>query len=212
MNRAFSEWLDLLGTAKVGHMPDPVAGFNFLALLYRLGAWKSGDFIVDIGSGNGLYAVPLASERVRYVGVEPMRECVEFCQRVFAPYDHLRFVHVDLQNEMYNPAGRVRPEELRFPVEDGVADLVILNSVFTHLERMELCRHYLSEVHRVLRPGGRAWVTWFRHPPNELSADAGRTVFPEWEIMDALRPFSIRYTAGGLTTGFHDQWWMVVQK
>ena len=61
MNRAFSEWLDLLGTAKVGHMPDPVAGFNFLALLYRLGAWKSGDFIVDIGSGNGLDAVPLAT-------------------------------------------------------------------------------------------------------------------------------------------------------
>ena len=25
-------------------------------------------------------------------------------------------------------------------------------------------------------------------------------------------PVTIRYTAGGLTTGFHDQWWIVVQK
>ena len=144
--------------------------------------------------------------------LEPIRECVDFCQRVFAPYPHLQFVHVDWQNDEYNPTGAVRPDEFRIPVEDGAADLVIYVSIFTHLQRIELCRHYLQETYRALRHGGKAWLTWFRHPPNEPSANAARSAFPEWEIIEAIKPFTPIFTLGGLTPAYHDQWQMLLEK
>jgi SAM-dependent methyltransferase len=38
--------------------------------------------------------------------------------------------------------------------------MVLLLSVFTHLNTADM-RRYLSEIRRVLAPGGRLWATWF---------------------------------------------------
>lgn len=212
MTRPFSEWLDLMSGGTTGHPADLDTAYRLMTLLYRLGAWKPGHFIVDVGSGNGPAAVPLAEEKVRYLGLEPVAHCVEFCRRVFAPYPHLRFEHVDWQNEEYNPNGLVRPEDFRIPVEDGTADFVLYVSIFTHLERMDVCRHYLRETWRALKPGGQTFITWFRHPPNDPSANAARSVFPEWEIIDAVKPFTLAFSTGGCTASYHDQWQMLLRK
>lgn len=210
--RGFSQWLDMMASGTAGHPPDLETAYRIMTLLYRLGAWKPGDLIVDVGAGNGSYAVPLANERVRYLALEPIPACVEFCQRIFAPYPHLEFVHVDWQNDEYNPTGAVRPDQFTIPVKDNAADLVMYVSIFTHLKEISICRHYLRETHRALRPGGKAWVTWFRHPPNALDGGAARTVFPEWEIIEAVKPFTVVFTAGGYTPGYHDQWQMLLEK
>ena len=210
--RAFSEWLDLMSNGTSGHPPDINTAHRIMAMLYQLGAWKRGDLIVDVGAGNGAYAVALANEPVRYVAIEPVPACVEFCKRVFAPYPHLQFHHVDWQNDEYNPGGTVRPEQFNIPVRDGEADLVLFISIFTHLKDVALCRHYLDETHRALRVGGKALVTWFRHPPNALSSGAGRTVFNECDIIEAVKRFKVVFTAGGCTEGFHDQWQMLLEK
>jgi hypothetical protein len=37
-------------------------------------------------------------------------------------------------------------------------------------------------------------------------------VFLEVEIIEAIKPFTIVYSTSGLTTGFHDQWQMILRK
>ena len=50
--------------------------------------------------------------------------------------------------------------EFRFPYESESFDLVFLSSVFTHMRAPDV-RHYLDEIHRVLRPGGRCLTSCF---------------------------------------------------
>jgi SAM-dependent methyltransferase len=61
---------------------------------------------------------------------------------------------------MYNPQGRQQPAEYRLPYPDGSFDLVILGSVFTHMLPKD-GEHYLSEITRVSRGGGRCLISWF---------------------------------------------------
>lgn len=119
--RTRKEWLQVLGSTTKGHLhgeKPEVAYDSAHELLARYGAvgfWRDGDVILDIGSGNGRLAIPLTTRDVRYLGVEPIAACVEFSRRVFAPWPHIRFLHVDLHNECYNPGGTLDPLEFVFP-------------------------------------------------------------------------------------------------
>ena len=48
-----------------------------------------------------------------------------------------------------------KASEYTFPYEDGEFDVVVLTSVFTHMLPDDVA-HYLDEIARVLKPGGRA--------------------------------------------------------
>lgn len=61
---------------------------------------------------------------------------------------------------MYNANGLVPAAEYLFPYADDTFDLAVLTSVFTHMRAAEV-RHYLDEVARVLRSGGRCLITFF---------------------------------------------------
>src|SRR5213075_1298812 len=86
---------------------------------------------------------------------------VEWCRRQYVDLPvPFRFVHLDVRNAQYNPAGTVEPLTLRFPYDDGAFDFVFATSVFTHMPQEEVDR-YLVETHRVLAPGGRFLATFF---------------------------------------------------
>jgi SAM-dependent methyltransferase len=61
---------------------------------------------------------------------------------------------------MYNSAGGIEAGAYQLPFPDGTFSLVLLKSVFTHMVPSEV-RHYVGEVSRVLRVGGRAVITYF---------------------------------------------------
>ena len=61
---------------------------------------------------------------------------------------------------MYNPKGNVKTLDFVFPHPDKSFELVFLISVFTHL-RAKKVRHYLDEISRVLKSGGRCLCTCF---------------------------------------------------
>lgn len=217
--RSREEWLRLLtATTAAPHLVDasPEAtydsAFEIMERSHAGGLWREGNTILDIGCGIGRLAIPLTTRDVRYIGIEPIAACVEFCRRVFAPWPNLRFVHVDLNNECYNPRGTISPLEFVFPVEDRSVETVVYASVFTHLGRLEVCKHYLDEALRVLKPGGRIGCSWFRSPPNTVCSDTSRTVFLESDIITLLKPFRVLHTEGGLTDDWNDQWVMMLQK
>jgi SAM-dependent methyltransferase len=85
---------------------------------------------------------------------------VRWCTRRITPrYGTFQFDHVDVYNKHYNPGGTLTADTFDFPYTDDSFDFVFLISVFTHLLPGDM-KNYLSEVARVLSPGGRAFITY----------------------------------------------------
>jgi SAM-dependent methyltransferase len=123
--------------------------------------------VLDIGCGCGKLARFLyLNPKLRYVGVDLFLPGIEWCRRAFAELaaDRFRFEHFDGISPLYNPGGTIRAEEYRQPAEDATVDMVVCASLFTHLLEPE-CVRYLAEIHRVLKPGGRAIISIHNQPP-----------------------------------------------
>jgi SAM-dependent methyltransferase len=141
--------------------------------------------VLDVGCGSGRVAVRLAEylrPPGRYEGFDVMADCVRWCAEEVTPrFPHFRFRHADLYNREYNPDGRFKAAEYRFPYDDGAFDFAAVTSVFTHLLPADL-DHYLAELARVLRPGGRCVATFF------LLNDESRGLAERGESLLDFRP------------------------
>ena len=128
----------------------------------RLGGTRDSR-IVDIGSGLGRLATGLLAEYgdVQYLGIDANREFVRWCRdNIEKEHPSFRFVHLDMANDLYNPAGTITGSELRLPVDDASADVVNLWGVFTNMVP-EHVQAYVAEIGRILRPQGRCFLTAF---------------------------------------------------
>lgn len=138
-------------------------GNEFFSYFKQLGGLKPDEKVLDVGCGIGRMARPLTQYLTTgtYEGIDVMPVEVHWCQRhITNLHRNFRFQIADVCNPMYNPRGRFRAEEYRFPFEDSTFDFVFLTSVFTHLFKEEM-ENYLSEIVRTLRPGGRCFITFF---------------------------------------------------
>mgnify|MGYP002386055400 CR=1 FL=1 len=145
--------------------PDFVdVGDEFLRHFREVGRLEPHHRVLDVGSGIGRMARPLTAfldERGSYDGFDIDAAGVAWCRKnVTSRFPRFRFQRVDVYNDRYNPSGRIRPRELRFPYADGSFDFVFLTSVFTHMLPGDVAR-YVHEIARVLAPGGRCLSTWF---------------------------------------------------
>jgi SAM-dependent methyltransferase len=153
-----------------------LTGEEFFALFRRAGL-KPVDDVLDVGSGIGRMAVPLAGWlEGRYEGFDIVRDGIDWCRAaITARHPNFGFTHVDVHNGEYNPAGALRADEFGFPYDDASFDFAYLTSVFTHLLPPELT-HYLAELGRVVRPGGTVFATYF------LVDEGGPTAGPEHDF------------------------------
>lgn len=149
-----------------------------MALLRERAQLRAGEAVLDVGCGIGRLAVALADiPDLRYSGFDVVRFGITWCGKRFRDRAGFRFDHVDVHNGFYNPRGRLDPLSLRFPYPDASFDLAVATSVFTHMP-FDQVAHYLKEMARCLRPGGRAYVTLFALDPEALSAiRSGRAAF-----------------------------------
>ena len=146
-----------------GHSDFVDTGDEFLAYFGQLGGLQPDHAVLDVGCGMGRMARPLAGYldgEGSYDGFDVNRDGIGWCRRRYARRDNFRFQVADLYNRRYNPHGAHAATEYRFPYDDGSFDLAIATSVLTHLLESE-AEHYLAEIQRVLKPGGRALVTFF---------------------------------------------------
>ncbi len=152
------------GIAHVGGGDFRKIGERSLAHFVKFGGLRPDDRVLDVGCGVGRMAAPLTrylSPDGSYEGFDIVPKEIEWCKRNIAPrFPNFRFQVADIQNKEYNPWGKVDASEYEFPYEDASFDFVILTSVFTHLLPEEV-NNYLSEIRRVLKPGGRCFVTFF---------------------------------------------------
>lgn len=132
-------------------------------------ALESYESVFDFGCGCGRLARQLLQMQARprsYVGVDLNAKLIDWCQQALAPCDPgFRFHHQDVFHVGFNPEGRERV--VPFPVADRSVSLFLAWSVFTHLLE-DQAEFYLSEVARVLRPGGVLLSTWFLFDKTEF--------------------------------------------
>jgi len=212
--RSRSDWLSLLARAPrvIPGTPEEIYrdAQSLASLLPEHGLLLPGQRVLDFGCGIGKLAIPLTERSLEYAGVDVRRDCIAFCGETFAPWPHLSFRCVPVRNAYYSRWAWTSPAKLVLPYADRSFDAAVAISVFTHLETEKICLRALGEIRRVLRPGGRLFSTWFRSPPNPLSRDPARRVYPEQDIRRMLGcGFEIRTSMGGASTGHDDQWCIV---
>ena len=146
-----------------GHSDYVATGDEFLAYFVELGELQPSERVLDVGSGIGRMARPLAGYidgDGSYDGFDVNRDGVGWCRRKYARRPNFRFQVADLYNRRYNPRGAHAASEYRFPYDDGSFDFAIVTSVLTHLLEEE-ADHYLAETARVLKDDGRVLATFF---------------------------------------------------
>lgn len=171
----------------VGHADSDFAGTGeeFLGHFVALGGLRASDRVLDIGSGIGRMARPLAGfldagAGGAYDGFDVNRDGIVWCREHYeaAGHDNFAFVVADIFNTHYNPAGTQDAAAFTFPYDDGTFDFALATSVFTHLVETAAAR-YVAEAARVLREGGTLFATWLLL--DDASRDAvraGRAALP----------------------------------
>jgi SAM-dependent methyltransferase len=146
--------------------------------------------VLDVGCGAGRVALALTSyltSEGSYEGFDVIAPQVEWCMENITPrYPNFRFQVANVFSQTYNRKGATKGMEYRFPYSDDSFDLSLLFSVFTHMLPDDV-EHYLSEIARVLKPGGRCLATFLLLNEESLSlieADETRSD-PAWNSRDA---------------------------
>lgn len=121
------------------------------------------DRVLDFGCGAGRIAIKMLMQKVRpnrFVGVDVSQKMIEWCRQNLSVYDsNFTFYHHDVFSPVYAPDNS-HNDIAPLPAEDAAFSLLVSHSVFSHLYEFQ-ARHYLSELARVLEPGGLIYSTWF---------------------------------------------------
>lgn len=135
---------------------------------------NSDSAVLDWGCGAGRLAIGIAEtfgRAKRYHGVDIQENLVRWAQRHLGAQPGFLFTLADVANARYNPEGG---REGMIPAETGAYDIVYAYSVFSHMRAQDV-RTYMSEIVRVLRPGGTAWFSAFveENVPDEVENPQG---------------------------------------
>lgn len=135
-------------------------GAEQATLARALAGVRASNTVLEIGCGLGRLAFALRRLIItgRYIGIDVVGEKIAFLRQTLgerAP--NFSFEHLNVANAFYNPQGT---QDIVLPCADGEIDAAISMAVFTHLLPDHICR-YLSELARVLRPGGRTLISCY---------------------------------------------------
>lgn len=161
-----------------------LAGRQTEEWIERFGLLEKNASVLDIGCGCGAMVPAFArrlGERSRYLGFDVHPPSIAYCRKAFAGDPRFRFELAEVSSP-YGASHGPEVERYRFPAAAESCDFVLAKSVFTHLQEAA-ARHYLAEIARVLRPGGRALISAFLFT---LPAGDARRALPHPAAPEAL--------------------------
>lgn len=169
-------------------------GREFADYLIRFGGLRPTDRVLDVGCGTGRVAVPLFGylDSGSYEGFDVHLEAVRWCQaNLTSRNEAFQFQAVPVQSKWFNPWGTEAASEFTFPYPDSEFDFAFAVSLFTHLAAPATER-YLSELARVLKPGGRWLLTFFLVPDEGLPPSS-----PDWPAPPGWDPPQFHHQVDG---------------
>lgn len=151
----------------VGSFDFEAVGREFFSHFVSIGGLLPYHNVLDIGSGIGRMAVPLTfylSKEAQYFGFDIVKKGILWCEKnITSRFPNFRFIHADIKNKFYNPAGKILDNGYKFPAKEAYFDFCIATSVFTHMQKLAVER-YVKETARVTKPGGKIFFTFFLIP------------------------------------------------
>ena len=118
--------------------------------------------VLDVGCGSGRIGIPLTGYLIdgEYFGFDVIKTEIDWANsRISSKHPNFHFQHIDVTNNIYNK-GKESADSFKFPYDDEKFDFIYLNSVFTHMRTNDLI-NYMNEISRVLKKGGRTFITYF---------------------------------------------------
>jgi ubiquinone/menaquinone biosynthesis C-methylase UbiE len=137
-------------------------GDRFLKHFIQFGNLNPHHNVLDVGSGIGRMAIPLTTYLTtgKYEGFDIVEKGIKWCTKnITKRFPNFQFKHISLKNDLYSSDGS-DAVSFMFPYPDNSFDFVFLTSVFTHMLPVET-EHYMSEISRVMKKGGRCFATFF---------------------------------------------------
>lgn len=118
---------------------------------------KPAQTILDIGCGCGRIAIHFLdylNKQGQYIGIDSNKSLLSYCvKNISAINNNFQFKLIDAYNGVYSQDGKIKCQDIIFPIEDESVDIVIMWSVFTHMYLTDI-DSYLKEIHRVLKKSG----------------------------------------------------------
>jgi len=136
-------------------------GSQFAGLIKLLCEVKSQNKILDFGCGGGRVAswfYDYIKNPGQLYGLDVVPEVIHYAKKIMPKFE---FTYMNVFSENYNRDPKaVKPEHVRFPYNNEFFDVTYLVSVFTHMIPPKI-QNYVKEISRVLKEGGRCFVTFF---------------------------------------------------
>lgn len=132
-------------TRKKGIWPDNLESFELMKL-------EKGQSVIDIGSGSGRLYPFLTEKGLKYTGIDLSEELVK------------------LSKEQHPKGKFIIGEANNLPFTSNEFDHAVSVAVFYHIPSKELRQKALTEVYRVLKPGGQLYISvwYFWNKPKTL--------------------------------------------
>jgi ubiquinone/menaquinone biosynthesis C-methylase UbiE len=154
----------MIASTMIGGGDYEVVGKEFFQFFLDIGELKPDESVLDVGCGLGRMAMPLTGylkDGGCYEGFDILSEGITWCkENITRTYPNFNFQVSDVYNKQYNPTGKYKASQYKFPYYDAQFDFVFLTSVFTHMLPPDM-KNYLSEIKRVMKKGGRCFITFF---------------------------------------------------
>lgn len=113
--------------------------------------------ILDVGCGCGRIAIHFLNHLNKegtFIGIDSNKKLLSYCSdNISKASDNFKFEYVDAYNGAYSPEGKLKCQDIIFPIENESIDIIIMWSVFTHMYLKDI-DSYLKEIYRVLKKGG----------------------------------------------------------